>query len=151
MDHSSIEIARKNAATAGVASRVKFEAGDVAALSSREQYDLAVVIEAVHDMSKPVQVLESVKRLLTPGGTLIVADERVADKFTVPGDDLERLYYGASLLVCLPNSMAEQPSVATGTVMRASTLKQYANQAGFHNVQALSIEHPTLRFYQLNP
>ena len=151
LDQSSIEIARKNAADAGVANRVTFESRDVATLSSREPYDIAVVIEAVHDMSNPVQVLESVRRVLSPGGTMIVADERVADKFTVPGDDMERLYYGASILFCLPNGMADQPSAATGTVMRASTLKRYATQAGFREVQVLDVEHPTLRFYRLVP
>jgi hypothetical protein len=41
-------------------------------------------VEALHDMSRPVDVLATVRRLLAPGGTLIVADERVADAFHAP-------------------------------------------------------------------
>ena len=151
LDASSIAAARKNAVGAGVGDRVKFQVKDVAALSSRDKYDLAVVIEAVHDLSKPVEVLSAIRRILAPGGSLIVADERVADAFTAPGDDLERMMYGASIFVCLPSGMAEQPSAATGTVMRAPTLKGYAAKAGFKDVQALPIQNPFLRFYRLTP
>jgi hypothetical protein len=59
--------------------------------------------------------------------------------------------YGASILMCLPASMAEQPSAATGTVIRAKTVTEYAKQAGFEKVEVLEqIEHPMLRFYRLH-
>jgi len=37
---------------------------------------------------------------------VIVTDERVAETFTAPGDEIERLMYGYSLLCCLPDGMA---------------------------------------------
>jgi hypothetical protein len=40
--------------------------------------------------------------MLTQGGSVLVMDERVADRFTAPGDDVERLMYGWSVLTCLP-------------------------------------------------
>ena len=76
---SSSLTARANALDAGVADRVTFQARDAADPSLCGQYDLAVIVEALHYMSRPVDVLASVRRLLAPGGTLIVADERVAD------------------------------------------------------------------------
>jgi hypothetical protein len=62
---------------------------------------------------------------------------------------MERLFYGFSVLVCLPVGMAEQPSAATGTVMRPDILRRYATEAGFASVQVLPIEHDMFRFYQL--
>ena len=59
-------------------------------------------------------------------GAVIIADERVADTFTVPGDDVERYMYGFSALHCLPVGMVDHPSVETGTVMRPQTLRGYA-------------------------
>ena len=47
------------------------------------------------------------------------------------GDALERFFYGFSTLCCLPAGLAEQPSAGTGTVMRPSTLRTYAQDAGF--------------------
>ena len=148
-DPSSIELARQYANEAGVTDRVTFEARDASDASLSGKYDVAVIIEAVHDMSRPVEVLSATRRMLTPTGSLIVGDERVAERFTAPGDEAERLFYGASILLCLPASMAEQPSAATGTVMRSSTMQRYGREAGFKSVELLGLEHPFIQFYQL--
>lgn len=150
-DPSSIELARQNAEASGVADRVTFEARDAADLSLSGKYDAAIVVEAIHDMSRPVEALKAIRSLLSPTGSLIVADERVAESFTAPGDELERLFYGASILICLPAGMAEQPSAATGTVMRPATMQKYGTDAGFRSVERLGLEHPFLQFYQLRP
>jgi len=52
-------------------------------------------------------------------------------------------------LHCLPVGMVEQPSAATGTVMRADTLRRDAREAGFGQVDLLPIEHDFFRFYHL--
>lgn len=85
-----------------------------------------------------------------PGGTVLVMDEAVAEEFGAFGDPVERLMYGASLFVCLPDGMSVQPTAATGTVMRPSTVRSYATQAGFASVEVLPLEHPTFRFYRLH-
>jgi 2-polyprenyl-3-methyl-5-hydroxy-6-metoxy-1,4-benzoquinol methylase len=151
LDDSSIGLANGYAAKAGLSDRVRFHVRDAADPANEGTYDLAVVIEAIHDLSRPVEALAAIRKMLAPGGTAIIADERVADAFTAPGDDVERLLYGASILLCLPAGMADQPSAATGTVMRADTFRRYAAQAGFSGVEVLEIEHPFLRFYRLTP
>jgi hypothetical protein len=132
--------------------RVRFEVRDGASIANEGPYDLAIVIESIHDMSRPVEVLAGIRQSLTPEGTLIVADENVAESFTAPGDMVERMMYGFSFLVCLPSGMSEQPSAATGTVMRPDTFRQYGTEAGFTDVQILDqIQHDFLRFYRLTP
>lgn len=76
---------------------------------------------------------------------MIVGDERVAETFTAPGDEIERLMYGFSILHCLPASRTETPSAATGTVLRPATLRAYATEAGFGDVQILPIENEMWR------
>jgi 2-polyprenyl-3-methyl-5-hydroxy-6-metoxy-1,4-benzoquinol methylase len=151
LDPKSIEIAQANAAAAGLADRVKFHVRDAAAPDLAGQYDLVVVVEAIHDLAQPVEALATIRRLMAPGGAALVLDERTAEEFTAPGDELERLLYGVSYLLCLPAGMADQPSAATGTVMRPATMRKYASDAGFRDVQILDIEHPTLRYYRLLP
>ena len=87
LDESSIELARQNAVRAGVGERVTFAASDASTSSSAGQYDLAVIVEAVHDLARPVEVLAAMRRSLGPGGSAIVADEKTADAFTAPGDE----------------------------------------------------------------
>jgi len=55
------------------------------------------------------------------------------------------------VLHCLPVGLAEEPSAATGTVMRAGTLREYAGAAGVESVEVLPIESDFFRFYRLTP
>ncbi len=57
--------------------------------------------------------------------------------------------YGFSVLHCLPVGMVDQPSAGTGTVMRAGTLRRYAREAGFRDVEVLPIDNYFFRFYRL--
>jgi hypothetical protein len=115
------------------------------------QYDLVMILEALHDMSRPVDALRAAQGLLRDGGTVLVVDERVADAFAPNGDDIERLMYGWSIMHCLPASLAEQPSAATGTVLREPQARSYAEQAGFSRVEVLPVEHLFFRLYRLTP
>ena len=149
LDAPSVDAARGHAAAAGIDGRVTFRHGDAGVLDGT--FDAAIIIEALHDMANPVDVLGAVRGTLADGGSLIVVDERVADEFTAPGDDVERFMYGWSITTCLPDGRSRQPSAATGTVMRADTLRGYATAAGFGSVEVLPIENDFFRFYQLRP
>jgi hypothetical protein len=76
-------------------------------------------------------------------------DERVGDRFTAKGNEVEWMMYGWSVLHCLPVGKADGPSAETGTVMRPETLKQYAAEAGFCDVEILPIDNFFFRFYRL--
>jgi len=152
IDPESIERARANAREAGLGEdRIRFHLVDAARPDLEGRFDLALIVEAVHDMSDPVAVLGSVRRLLAPGGTCIVADEGVAETFTAPGDEIERAMYGYSVLFCLPNTRADEGSVATGTVIRPETMRRYALDAGFSKVEVLPIPNDVFRLYRLDP
>ncbi len=152
LDERSIALARANAAAAGLDDRVRFAVRDAAQLGAADGgYDLVTVFEAIHDLARPVEALRALRRLVGERGTVIVADERVAETFTAPGDDVERVMYGFSILHCLPVGRAEQPSAATGTALRPARMREYATAAGFGTVTVLGIEHDFWRFYRLDP
>jgi 2-polyprenyl-3-methyl-5-hydroxy-6-metoxy-1,4-benzoquinol methylase len=152
LDPGSIDQANEMLAGLGnLASRVTFAARDAADPALAGRYDLVTIFEALHDMAQPVPVLRAARKLLAPGGAVLVADERVAERFTAPGDETERLMYGYSLVLCLANGLADQPSVGTGTVLRPAAIEQMAKDAGFSAMSILPIEHETFRFYRLDP
>ncbi len=105
IDEPSVELAQANAAGTEVADRVTVRAGDAAQIP-RTSYDAVFAFECVHDMPRPVEVLRAARQALVPGGSVIVMDEAVAETFAAPGDELERLMYGFSLVVCLPDGMS---------------------------------------------
>jgi 2-polyprenyl-3-methyl-5-hydroxy-6-metoxy-1,4-benzoquinol methylase len=151
LDPASIDAARRHVAAAGVADRVSFELGDVARAGSGEPFDLVTIFEALHDLSRPVDTLRGARSRLAPGGSVLVFDERTADAFTGMALDnpMERFFYAVSTTVCLPGGLVEQPSAATGTVIRASTVARYAHEAGFDRTEVLPIEHDSFRVYRL--
>ena len=146
-DVASIEDARANAASETVA--VAFRSADGSALVEEGPFDLVVILEALHDMANPVEVLANARRALTPGGALLVADELVADRFHPNGDELERLMYGWSVVHCLPASMAEPGSAALGTVLRKGLVEQLALSAGFKSVDTPDVDGGFFRIYVL--
>lgn len=149
LDEASVAAARVNAEAAGVADRVAFHARDAGDPALAGRYDFALAIECIHDMSNPVGVLGAMRRLVGEGGPVLIVDEKVADRFAAPGDDVERTMYGFSILHCLPVGMTERPSAATGAVIRESTMRRYAEEAGFGRIEVLPIAHDVFRFYRL--
>ncbi len=148
-DEASIDLARATAAELGLGERVRFHVRDASDPLTPERYDLVTVFEALHDMARPVEALRTIRELAGDDGAVLVMDERTADNLSI-GDDLERFFYGASVLHCLPVGMAEQPSAGTGTVMRAETLRRYSTEAGFSSLEVLPIENDFFRFYRLH-
>jgi SAM-dependent methyltransferase len=149
VDETSIDLARANAASAGVADRLAFHVIDATGPAPAGGYDLVLVLEAVHDMARPVEALETMRTMAGDDGTVLVIDERTAETFTVPGDERERVLYGFSLFCCLAAGLSETPSAGTGTVMRPDTLRGYARAAGFADAEVLDIEHDAFRLYRL--
>jgi SAM-dependent methyltransferase len=150
IDQPSVDMATAHARQEGVADRVQFLRQDAASLPGGT-FDIAFAFECVHDMPRPVEVLHAVRRTLAPGGALIVMDEAVAEAFAPDGDELERMMYGFSLFVCLPDGLSSPPSVGTGTVMRPSTLQAYGEAAGFATFEVLPIDDFGFwRFYRLS-
>jgi 2-polyprenyl-3-methyl-5-hydroxy-6-metoxy-1,4-benzoquinol methylase len=148
LDDASIAAARADATAAGVADRAHFEVRDAADASLAGRYDLVMAIEMLHDVPDPVGILRTMKQLAGDTGAVLVVDERTEDAFTVPTNEMERLFYAFSTMHCLAVSM-QHNGAGTGTVIRESTLRDYAAEAGFANVEVLDVEHPQFRLYRL--
>jgi 2-polyprenyl-3-methyl-5-hydroxy-6-metoxy-1,4-benzoquinol methylase len=149
LDEDSIAEAKANAEAEGLTDRVTFQVRDAADPELSGRYDLAIAIECIHDMSRPVEALRAMRSMVGNHGAVLVVDERVGEDFTAPSGEIERLMYGFSIVHCLPVGMAEQPSAGTGTVMRPATLRRYATEAGFSGMEILPIENELWRFYRL--
>jgi len=181
VDEPSVRRAQKLIEAEGLSDRVVARCVDVSSSGSTElvagredgdgddPYDLVMAMECVHDLSDPIGVLRTMRRLANGNGkgrgTVVVMDEKVADDFASGiGDPVERLCYGFSCTCCLASSKStpsssssetsspspSKASAATGAVMRPSVLKAYAQQAGFKDVEiCLEAEHDFFRFYKL--
>ena len=149
LDPASVADATRHAEDAGLAGRVRFRHADATRLDG--PYDLILILEALHDMTDPAAALRAAHAALAPGGSVLVVDEKVADAFTAPGDEVERMMYGWSVTHCLPTQLVEQPSAALGTVMRSDTVRELADQARYTRVDVLPVDNDFFRLYRLHP
>lgn len=148
-DEGNAAQAMANADAAGVADRVVVCSSDAAAAGLDGRCPLVAIFDALHDMPRPVETLAACRAMLAPGGAVLLMEPKAAEHFTAPASETERFLYAVSLLHCLPVGMAQQPSAATGTVMRPATLRAYAQSAGFRKIQIAPVDHRFFRLYCL--
>jgi 2-polyprenyl-3-methyl-5-hydroxy-6-metoxy-1,4-benzoquinol methylase len=151
LDPDVIAAARRNARQVGVSGRVTFTVTDASSPDMSGRYDLVTIFEGLHDMSRPADALRAARGMLGRSGSVVIADELVADEFTAPASDLECYHYGWSVVSCLPAVMGDPRTAATGAVMRPAMLSRYAQEAGFRSMEVLPLETETWRFYRLTP
>lgn len=149
LDEASIADALANARAKGLDARVRFECRDASSVTAEGPVDLVLMVEVLHDVGRPVEVLRAARDLLAPGGSVLVVDERVAETFQAPGDAVERMMYGWSVTHCLPAGLADEPSDGTGTVLRPAAVRAMAADAGFALVEVLPVDNDLFRFYRL--
>ena len=97
-----------------------------------------------------VEVLRTMRRLRGPDGTVVVMDERY--RGDLRGDRRRRRALPLRLLYDgVPDRCdVVRRGLRQGTVMRPSTLRLYALEAGFSDMEASPIHHDGFRFYRLN-
>jgi len=126
----SIERARAAAKREGLSDRVAFE---VASASSYTPggYDLVAFFDSLHDMGDPVGVARHVRRSLAPSGTWLLVEPFAHDRLEDNLNPVGRLYYGASTMLCTPNSLSQEVGTALGAQAGETRLRQVAIEAGF--------------------
>ena len=151
LDADAIQAARHNAEEAGLADRVTFAVADASGPGVSGQYDLVTIFEGLHDIPRPADALRVARGMLREPGCVIVADELVEDEFTAPASLEEQYHYAWSVVACLPAVMGDPGTAATGAVMRPATLRRYALDAGFGDMEVLPVKAEMLRLYRLTP
>ncbi|MDD9968511.1 MAG: class I SAM-dependent methyltransferase [Myxococcales bacterium] len=146
LDLASIEAARRHAEQAGVS--VRFVHGDAVDFAE-DGFDLVLLLEALHDMTQPTEALRALRGALSRDGAVLIADERVAERFSAPGDEIERMMYGWSVSHCLPAAMVDPNSEAIGTAIRPDRVRHMAREAGYGRCEVQPIDNQLFRFFLL--
>jgi len=137
----SIERARAAAADAGVADRARFEVRDAAA-GTDERFALVTTFLAVHDAPDPAALLVGIRGMLSPDGVYLwclesVESERLEDH--VEFGMLGALWYGTSLLYCLPTVRALGGEGLGSMGLPVTRMRALAAQAGFRSFAPVAI------------
>ena len=129
---------------------MRFHAVDPAEAGRGDVYDVVTAFECIHDMPQPVPVLRTMRSMAAGDGIVLVMDENVAPEFIAPGDEVERIIYGFSTLVCLPDGMSHPGSVGTGAGDATRPCwRGMRGRPGSPAVEILPIDGGFWRFYRL--
>jgi SAM-dependent methyltransferase len=145
----SIETARRRAADAGVADRVRFEVAPAAGYTG-EQFDLVTMFDCLHDMGDPVGAARHVLRTLAPDGTWMIVEPAAGDGVQDNLNPVGRAYYGFSTLLCTPASLSQEVGLALGAQAGPARIAQVVNEAGFTRIRRAA-ETPFNHVYDVRP
>lgn len=111
----SVETARKRAAEAGLADRVRFEVAGATGYPAAG-YDLVCYFDTLHDLGDPVAAAAHARQALAPGGTLMLVEPLAFDDLATnlannPGAAMN---YGMSAFLCVANSLSQPVGLALG-------------------------------------
>ncbi|HKC07342.1 MAG TPA: methyltransferase domain-containing protein [Methylomirabilota bacterium] len=126
----SVESARKNAEREGLGDRVTFEVAGAGNYPGSD-YDLVAFFDSLHDMGDPVGIGSHVRRSLGSEGTWMLVEPFAHDRLEDNLNPVGRLYYGASTMLCTPNSLSQEVGTALGAQAGEARLRQVATKAGF--------------------
>jgi SAM-dependent methyltransferase len=126
----SIDLARKRAADAGVADRVRFEIASAQTFSGTG-YDLVTTFDCLHDMGDPIGAGRHIRSALADDGTWLLVEPRAGDAVTENLNPVGRVYYSFSTFLCVPNARSQSGGHALGAQAGEVAMRRVVEQAGF--------------------
>ncbi|HLJ69597.1 MAG TPA: class I SAM-dependent methyltransferase [Chloroflexota bacterium] len=146
---ASIEAAREKARAARVSDRVRFEVAPAKAYSGTG-YDLVTCFDCLHDMGDPEGAAAHVLQSLAPDGTWMLVEPYANDRVEENLNPVGRVFYGASTLICTPNSLSQEVGLALGAQASDSQLREVVLNAGFSRFRRAT-ETPFNRVFEVRP
>ncbi len=138
----SIEVARKRAAEAGVADRVRFEVATAQDFPGTG-YDLVCIFDALHDMGDPVAGARHIGQSLANDGTWLLVEPMTATEGPVA-----RIFTAASVGICTPSAQAQDGAYALGNQVSDDRWRELLREAGFGHFRRAT-ETPFNRVFEV--
>jgi SAM-dependent methyltransferase len=141
--------AQRAATEAGIDDRCSFEVASAKGYLGSSAYDRVAFFDSLHDMGDPVGVAAHMLDTLKPDGTWMVepfANDRLEDNLT----PVERIYYSASTVPCVPASKDQEVGLALRVQAGEGRLREVVMGGGFSHFRRAP-ETPFNRVFEACP
>ncbi|MCI4320414.1 MAG: class I SAM-dependent methyltransferase [Thermoplasmata archaeon] len=142
----SIEWARNAAVTDGVSKNADFEVAMAKDFKGKD-FDLITFFDCLHDMGDPVGAMKHAHQALKPNGTAMVVEPFAKDTVEQNLNPVGRVFYNASLLLCVPSSLAQEVGKGLGAQASDAELTDVIKAGGFTKVRK-TVETPFNRVFE---
>ncbi|MEP6659589.1 MAG: methyltransferase domain-containing protein [Acidimicrobiales bacterium] len=153
ISHYALERADAKRAEQGV-SNAHFHDARREPLPDDGSVDLVTTFDCIHDMTHPQDVVDAIRRAISPDGSWLLVDIKARESFAenVRKNPMASMMYGISVLSCMASALSEPDGAGLGTLgLPPSKAEAMARQAGFTRFRKLDIEHPINAFYEIRP
>lgn len=123
-------------------------------ISDDGNYDLICTFDCIHDMTRPTDMMRTIRKALKPDGVWLLVDIKAHDslELNVTKNPMASLLYGISVLSCMSSAMSEPDGEGLGTLgLSSGKASEMAMQAGFTQFKRLDIDHSVNAFYEVRP
>jgi ubiquinone/menaquinone biosynthesis C-methylase UbiE len=127
----SVEYARELAQREGLSGRLTFEMAGAKSYPDNGGYDLVTFFDCLHDMGDPTGAAKHVRSTLKPDGTWMIVEPFANDNPEENHNDIGRIFYSASTVICTPASLAQEVGAALGAQAGEERIRQIVTAAGF--------------------
>jgi SAM-dependent methyltransferase len=143
----NVERAGAHAGALQLGDRVKFEVGDALNGIAGGPFDIACMLDVLHDSADPVGLLRATKAALVDGGALLLLEPNTQPEVEGNNGPLGTMHYGISVLYCMSVSLATGgPGLGTcGT--SEPVVRALCADAGFSSVDEVPIDNLFNRLY----
>lgn len=133
----SVERARQTASFEGLQDRVTFECATAQDFTGTE-YDLVMIVDALHDMGDPVGAARRIREALAPDGRWLLVEPFAHDRMEDNFNPLGRWFYSVSTLLCTPGALSQEGGYALGAQAGEARLRDIATKAGFSRFERVA-------------
>ncbi|MGD8415807.1 MAG: class I SAM-dependent methyltransferase [Pseudomonadales bacterium] len=116
-------------------------------------YDFLITFDCIHDMTRPAEVIGSIRRAMKPDGTWLIKDIRSHAEFR---DNLKNpllaMFYGFSVSACMSSALSEPDGAGLGTLgFNPEVAERMTREAGFERFRMHDFDDPSNLYYEVRP
>jgi 2-polyprenyl-3-methyl-5-hydroxy-6-metoxy-1,4-benzoquinol methylase len=96
------------------------------------KFDVIILMEVLHDLPDPEEVLSELRTVLKPDGCVVTFDPNISsDVPTNVGSEAAKFHLPFSVFFCLPNSMSKRPAAGHGAGWGVDDRRKFITDNGF--------------------
>ena len=148
----AIDRAVEKAEAAGVAN-VELHCRRAEELPSTPTYDFLLTFDCIHDMTRPADAIDAIRRAIRDDGTWLIKDIRSSPDYE---DNMENpmlaMMYGFSVTACMSSALSEPGGMGLGTLgFNPEVAERMCREAGFSRFAMHDFEDPANLYYEVRP